>query len=411
MAGGFGLARSAALSPRRARKRSWLGSCLTDTTHENVRPNPICCDTGRSGWRWSGLTQWRSEGRMDFLQQVGIPRDEWQLDPKFTFLNHGSYGSTPRTVRAAQDRWRERMEQHPTGFMTYELPTALRAAAAHLADFVGCNGIDLAFVENATVGCNTVLNSLSLSDGDEILVTDHCYGAIRNAAEHVAKNSGAWVVEAKISFPIAGPNQIVDAVASKLSPHTRIVVLDHISSPTAVVFPVRDLASLCQRAGAPVLIDGAHGPGMLPLDISSMGVDWYVGNCHKWLMAPKGSAFLWTDPKWQGQIHPPAISHGYMKGYTAEFDWIGTRDPSAWLSVPAAIDFHVRLGGATLRERNIKLACDSATQLAHDWKTQRGTPDELTGSMATVRLPLSEAPTIERAIELRAWLFDFIGSS
>lgn len=343
---------------------------------------------------------------MDFLQQVGIPRNEWQLDPKFAFLNHGSYGATPRTVIAEQNRWRDRMEQHPTGFMTDELPTALRVAAAHLANFVGCNGTDIAFVENATTGCNAVFNSLRVSDGDEMLVTDHCYPAIRNAAEHVSKKTGARVVEAKISFPITAPDQIVDAVVSKLNPKTRIVVLDHISSPTAIIFPVEELASLCRRAGASVLIDGAHGPGMLPLEISSMGVDWYVGNCHKWLMAPKGSAFIWTDPKQQGLIHPLTISHSYRLGYTAEFDWIGTRDPSAWLSVPAAIKFHALLGGPTLRERNIKLACDSATRLAHDWKTQRGTPDELTGSIATVRLPLSGAATVERATELRKWLFE-----
>lgn len=342
---------------------------------------------------------------MDFLQRAGIRRSEWRLDPEFTFLNHGSYGATPRDVIAEQDRWRERMERHPTGFMTYELPTALREAAAQLATFVGCNGMDLAFVENATAGCNAVLNSLSLSAGDEILVTDHGYAAVRNAAEHVARKTGARIVEAKIAFPTTGSKQIVDAVASQLDPRTRIVILDHITSPTAVVFPIRELASLCRGAGASVLIDGAHGPGMLSLDISSIGADWYVGNCHKWLMAPKGSAFLWTDQKWQREIHPLAISHGYGLGYTAEFDWIGTCDPSAWLSVPAAINFHMQLGGPSLRERNIELACESATRIAFLWKTERGSPDDLTGSMATVRLPISGAATIERANELRAWLF------
>lgn len=343
---------------------------------------------------------------MSFLQELGISRDEWQLDPEFTFLNHGSYGATPRSVIAEQDRWRVRMEKHPTGFMTYELPTALRAAAAHLAAFVGCNEADLVFVENATVGCNTVLNSLSLSQGDEILVTDHCYAAVRNAADHIARKSGARVVEAEISFPLTGASQIVEAVASKLGPRSRIAILDHVTSPTAVIFPIHELTALCRSAGVRVLIDGAHAPGMLPLDISSMGVDWYVGNCHKWLMAPKGSAFLWADPKAQNEIHPLTISHGYRSGYTAEFDWIGTRDPSAWLSVPAAIDFHHRMGGAALRKRNIELACDAATSLAHDWKTQRGTPDQFTGSMATVRLPLNGGATMERATALRAWLFN-----
>ena len=343
---------------------------------------------------------------MDFLKQIGIPRDEWQLDPDFTFLNHGSYGATPRTIIAEQDRWRERMERHPTGFMTYELLKAVREAAAHLATFVGCNAVNLAFVENATVGCNAVLNSFNLSAGDEILATDHGYAAVRNAATHVARKTGARIIEAKVPFPTTGSKQIVDAVASQLSSRTRIVILDHITSPTAVVFPIRELADLCHSVGACVLVDGAHGPGMFSIDISSMGVDWYVGNCHKWLMAPKGSAFLWTDPKWQRQIHPLAISHGYGLGYTAEFDWIGTRDPSAWLSVPAAINFHMRLGSRSLRERNIELARASATQLALLWKTERGAPDDITGSMATIRLPLSGAATLERAIELRAWLFE-----
>ena len=343
---------------------------------------------------------------MNFLQRTGISRSEWRLDPEFTFLNHGSYGATPRVVTDEQDRWRERMERHPTGFMTYELPKAVREAAALLAAFVGCNAPDLAFVENATVGCNAVLNSFELSADDEILVTDLGYAAVRNAADYVARKTGARIVEAKVRFPTTGSKEVIDAVASQLGPRTRIVILDHITSPTAVIFPIRELASLCHNAGACVLIDGAHGPGMLSIDISSMGVDWYVGNCHKWLMAPKGSAFLWTDPKWQRQIHPLAISHGYGLGYTAEFDWIGTRDPSAWLSVQAAINFHMRMGGPSLRERNIELARASATQLALLWKTERGAPDELTGSMATISLPLSGPATIERALELRAWLFE-----
>lgn len=343
---------------------------------------------------------------MNFLQSNGLSRNEWQLDPEFTFLNHGSYGATPRTVINEQNRWRDRMEMHPTGFMTYELPTELRKAAARLAAFVGCNAMDLAFVENATVGCNAVLNSLALAEGDEILMTDHGYAAVRKAAEHVAKRTNARIVEAKVPFPVTDSEQIIEAVTSRLGPRTRIAILDHITSPTAVIFPIRELASVCRRAEVPVLIDGAHGPGMLALDISSIGVDWYVGNCHKWLMAPKGSGFLWTDSKKQSDMHPLAISHGYGMGYTAEFDWIGTRDPSAWLSVPKAINFHELLGGHLLRERNTKLACEAATQLALRWKTIRGAPDDLTGSMAAIRLPVDGMATVERALELRAWLFE-----
>jgi len=337
---------------------------------------------------------------------IAAPRGEWLLDPECIFLNHGSYGATPRSVLAEQDRWRERMERHPTNFMSIELPAALREAAACLASFVNCNAKDLVFIENATVGCNAVLNSLGLISGDEILVTDHGYAAVRNAAEHVAMKTGARVVEAKVPFPIGSAKIIFDAVASHLGPRTRIVILDHVTSPTAMIFPIRELSALCQSAGAYVLIDGAHGPGMLSLDIPSIGADWYVGNCHKWLMAPKGSAFLWTDFKRQPKTHPLSISHGYAQGYTAEFDWIGTRDPSAWLCAPAAIDFCARIGGAALRERNMQLARQSAAELAHYWHTEPGSPDELTGAMATVRLPLGGSATIERSRELREWLFE-----
>jgi isopenicillin-N epimerase len=335
-----------------------------------------------------------------------VSREEWLLDPEVAFLNHGSFGATPRAVLAEQDHWRARMERRPTHFMDRELPLALRAAADRLAAFVGVRAEDLVFVENATAGCNTVLRSLRFAPGDEILVTDHGYPAVRKAAEYVAARAGARVVEAPVPFPLANAAQVVAAVSSRLGPRTRLAVFDHITSPTAVVFSVRELTALCRAAGVPVLIDGAHAPGMLSLDVPSVGADWYTGNCHKWLMAPKGSAFLWAAPERQADTHPLVISHGYGHGFTAEFDWVGTRDPSAWLSVPAAIDFHERLGGARLRERNAALTREQAMMLARTWATERGAPDSLTGSMAAVRLPLHEPATAERALELRRKLFD-----
>jgi isopenicillin-N epimerase len=335
-----------------------------------------------------------------------VSRDEWLLDPEVAFLNHGSFGATPRAVLAEQDRWRARMERHPTHFMSEELPPALRAAAARLAAFVGARADDLVFVENATAGCNTVLRSLRLAPGDEILVTDHGYAAVRKAAEYAAARAGARLVEAAVPFPIRDAAQIVAAVAARLGPRTRLAIFDHVTSPTAVIFPVSALTALCRAAGALVLIDGAHAPGMLSLDVPSIGADWYTGNCHKWLMAPKGSGFLWAAPERQADLAPLVISHGFGQGFTAAFDWIGTRDPSGWLSVPAAIDFHQRLGGPALRERNATLAREQATRLAQTWNTERGAPDALTGSMAAVRLPLREAATAERAQALRAKLFE-----
>jgi len=335
-----------------------------------------------------------------------VSRDEWLLDPDVAFLNHGSFGAAPRAVLAEQERWRAAMERRPTHFMGDELPPALRAAAARLAAFVGARAEDLVFVENATGGCNTVLRSLRFAAGDEILVTDHGYPAVRKAAEYVAGRAGARVVEAAVPFPTEDSAQVVAAVSARLGPRTRLAIFDHITSPTAVIFPVRELTALCHAAGALVLIDGAHVPGMLSLDVPAIGPDWYTGNCHKWLMAPKGSAFLWAAPERQAETHPLVISHGFGGGFTAEFDWVGTRDPSAWLSVPAAIDFHGRLGGARLRERNVALARKQATLLADAWRTERGAPNALTGSMAAVRLPLCEPTTTERALDLRRKLFD-----
>jgi isopenicillin-N epimerase len=333
-------------------------------------------------------------------------RSEWLLDPDVTFLNHGSFGATPRAVMAEQARWRDRMERHPNGFMTYDLPEALHAAVTRLAEFVGAADRDLVFVENATVGCNAVLNGLQLQAGDEILVTDHCYAAIRNAAEHVASRAGARVVEARMPLPLGDCATMVAAVASRCGARTRLAILDHVTSPTAVVCPIHELTSLCRSSGIAVLVDGAHAPGMLELDIPSIGGDWYVGNCHKWLMAPKGSGFLWTSPARQAETHPLVISHGYRQGFTAEFGWAGTRDPSAWLAVPAAIDFHGRLGGSSLRGHNIALARDAANLLAQRWRSERATSDPLTGSMAAVRLPASGAATPDRAFELRRLLFE-----
>ena len=340
------------------------------------------------------------------LRGEGFTRDEWLLDPEVAFLNHGSFGATPRAVLAEQDRWRVAMERRPTHFMDRELPPALRTAVARLAAFVGARAEDLVFVENATAGCNTVLRSLRFAPGDEILVTDHGYPAVRKAAEYVAARAGARVVEAAVPFPLQDAAQVVAAVSPRLGPHTRLAIVDHITSPTAVIFPVRELTALCRVAGVPVLVDGAHAPGMLSLDVPSVGADWYTGNCHKWLMAPKGSAFLWVAPDRQADIHPLVISHGFGQGFAAEFAWVGTRDPSAWLSVPAAIDFHERLGGARLRERNAALAREQASLLTRAWATERGAPDALTGSMAAVRLPLREEATTERAWELRRKLFD-----
>ena len=276
-------------------------------------------------------------------------RDEWLLDWRWLHVNHGSFGAAPRAVLEVQQEWRRRMEAEPNGFFFQVLPEALRSAAESLGAFIGADGRDIAFVENATTGCNAVLRSLRLTAGDEVLVLSHGYPAVRNAARHIAERAEARVIEAEVPFPRPQPAAIIAGVGAALTRRTRIAVIDHITSPSALVLPLGEIVALCHSAGVPVLVDGAHAPGQIPLDLRAIGADWYVGNCHKWLCAPKGCGFLWAAPERQADLHPVTISHGYGKGFLAEFDWTGTADRSAVLCVAAAIDFHQRLGGRAAR--------------------------------------------------------------
>jgi isopenicillin-N epimerase len=314
-------------------------------------------------------------------------RDEWGLEPGYNTVNHGSYGATPRVVLAAQDAWRAPMESQPSRFMRLELPGALREAAGRMAAFLGAEAQDLAFVSNATEGCNAVIRSRRFAPGDEILVLGHVYGAVRNTIRYVCSMTGAVMVEAPLPFPRPEPGAVVAAVAGAISPRTRLAVLDHITSSSAMVLPIAGMVAACRARGVQVLVDGAHGPGHVPIDLAAIDADWYTGNCHKWLNAAKGCAVLWARRDAQHDLHPAVISHGYAQGFTAEFDWTGTFDPSAWLSVTAALDFHARLGGPALMARNIALANQAATALAARFGTETGHGNGPGGAMAMVRLP------------------------
>jgi isopenicillin-N epimerase len=328
-------------------------------------------------------------------------RGEWLLDWSKLTVNHGSYGATPRAVLAAQDDWRRQLEAQPSLFMRHVLPGALREAADRLARFIGADGRDVVFTDNATAGCNAVMRSLDFRPGDEIVILEHAYGAVRNTAHYVAERTGARIVEAPMAFPQPTEDQIVSSLAAALTDRTRLAVLDHITSASALVLPIARLVAACRDAGVPVLVDGAHGPGHVALDLKSLNADWYVGNCHKWLMAPKGCAFLWTRPDRQSLIHPLTISHGFRQGYLQEFDWTGTRDPSAYLAVTAAIDFHDHLGGAGLRARNAALARRAAEILSDTLKTDIAAGPELCGAMTLVRLPEPGNASADRIVKLR----------
>ena len=332
-------------------------------------------------------------------------RSEWGLDPDFLTVNHGSFGATPRVVLAEQDRWRKRMEAQPTRFFSLEVPGALREAAAVLARFLGAASEDVVFVPNATTGCNAVLRSLRFRAGDEVLHVSHVYNAVRNTIAYTAERAGASVVVAELPFPRPEPTAVLKSIERAITGRTRIVVMDHITSGSALVLPLEDIVKLCHTAGVPVLVDGAHGPGQVALDLPALGVDWYVGTCHKWLSAPKGCGFLYARADRRADLHPVTISHGYRGGFTTEFDYTGTMDPTAYLAVPAALAFFERLGSTALMERNRHLAAEAAKMLAIGLGTEVGAVPEMAGAMGLVRLPLdlpskrSEALKVRRALQ------------
>lgn len=344
-------------------------------------------------------------------------KELWPLASDVIFLNHGSFGACPSEVLRHQTALRAEMEANPVRFLSRELDDRLEAARRPLAAFIGADADDLAFVINATSGVNAVLRSLTFSPGDELLTTDHVYNACKNALEFVAGRSGARTVVVKVPFPLASPDEVVDAVMARVTPRTRLALIDHVTSPTALVLPVERLIRALNARGVEVMIDGAHAPGMVPLDLRALGATYYSGNCHKWLCAPKGSAFLWVRREHQPEIHPLTISHGAnvtrpgRSRFRLEFDWTGTADPTAWMAVPAAIDYLGSLvsgGWPALMARNRGLALEARRLLCAAAGTPPPCPDEMVGSIASIVLP--DGPTTEiswrRPDPLQRRLFD-----
>ena len=331
----------------------------------------------------------------------------WLLDPAVSHLNHGSFGATPCEVLDAQDELRRRLEANPTRFMARELPGLIDGARRVVSSFVGADPDGLVFVTNATSGVNAVLRSLEFGPGDEILVTDHGYNACRNAAHVAAETAGAAVVEVGIPFPLTGSGEVVDAVSQAISSRTRLVMVDHVSSPTAVVFPVREII---EAAGdIPVLVDGAHAPGMLDVDVDGLGAAFYTGNLHKWVCAPKGAGFLWSSAEFRDRLLPGTISHGWnaewpgRNRYQRMFDYVGTDDPTAWLSAPVAIDvMEAALPGGwpEVWTRNHELVVTGRNILLAALELEAPAPESMIGSMAAIILEPGPAD------ELRQWLHD-----
>jgi isopenicillin-N epimerase len=330
----------------------------------------------------------------------------WPLDPAITFLNHGSFGATPRDVLETQRGWRDRMEAQPIQFLARDLPGLLADTRAQLGAFVGAHPDDLAFVTNATGAVNAVVRSLRFAPGDELLTDDHEYNATINVLRHVAERDGARVVVARIPFPSVSENDVVDALLAAVTVRTRLVLVSHVTSPTALVFPVERIVAALAERGIETLVDGAHAPGMVPLDLDRLGAAWYTGNLHKWVCAPKGAAFLHARRDRQAGIRPNTISHGANAvlgapgnhggptRYRAEFDWQGTLDPTAWLAVADALRFVGELvdgGWPAVMARNDELTLHARARLARVLGLDPATlpSPSMLGSMVAVPLPSS----------------------
>jgi len=331
----------------------------------------------------------------------------WSLDPAIAFLNHGSFGACPLPVLAFQQELRSRIEHQPLQFFDRDLEALLDAARVALADFVGADADDLAFVPNATTGVNTVLRSLHFSHEDELLTTNQEYNACRNALNYAAERSGARVVVADIPFPIASSQQVIDAVLAKVSARTRLALLDHVVSQTGLVLPIAQLVQSLTQRGIDTLIDGAHAPGMVPLALRSLGATYYTGNGHKWLASPKGAAFLYVQRDRQPAIRPLTISHGAnaplrdRSRFRLEFDWTGTSDPTAYLCLPEAIRFMGSLlpgGWAALMAANRSLALTARQMLCQKLNVAPPSPDDMVGSLATVPLTDGQPRPLQTAL-------------
>lgn len=319
-------------------------------------------------------------------------RQFWRLEPGMHFLNHGSFGATPRYVLAAQEAWRARMEVQPVRFMTSELPLALRAAAARLGDFLGCADERIAWVDNATTAINAVLRSFPWRTGDEIVVADHAYLAVRHTVDFVARRYGLRIKTARIPFPSLHEDAVLQAYCAAIGAQTRLAIVDHIFSPLALVAPLAKIAAHCKSLGVAVLADGAHAPGAIPLQLDTLGalgVDWYVGNCHKWMLSPKGCAFLYATPEAAVELHPATISNFFGEGMASEFDWQGTRDCSAWLATTAALEFLQAIGVERYRDYLKNLANEAARCLCDGWRVALPAAENQFAAMATVPLPSS----------------------
>jgi isopenicillin-N epimerase len=326
------------------------------------------------------------------------------LDPDLHFLNHGSFGAVPRVVSAAQRAWADRIERDPVAFLWDEVEGELALVASSVAAFVGARPDDVALVENASQGVSTVLRDIAWRRGDRVLTLDHGYGGVEQAVQREVDAHGLVHVRAPIPFPCAGPDEVLAAFDAALADPPRVAILDHITSPTGLVLPIADLVARCKAVGALVIVDGAHAPGQVTLDVPAIGADHYVGNLHKWAFAPRGAAFLWVAPD-QPRPAPLTVSHGYPSPHLhPRFHWTGTRDFTAWLATPVGLALHAAWGGSALMARNRASCADAVALLCGAWGVQPPAPGSMRAALGTVPLPGPSDGDPAAARALSRWL-------
>jgi isopenicillin-N epimerase len=327
------------------------------------------------------------------------------------FLNHGSFGACPRPVFAAYQDWQLELERQPVAFLGRDLTERMLGPRVELAAELGTSGDNVVGLTNATLGLNIVAQSLDLKPGDQILTTDHEYSALEKTWTYVARRTGAEIVTVKIPMPLLGEAQFTDTVLAGMTDRTKVLFLSHITSPTALLFPIERAVAEARRRGIFSVIDGAHTPGHIPLNLDALGADFYSGNCHKWLMTPKGSAFLYARPELQGLLNPLVISHGWTadskqpgaKGafgnspFIDELEMQGTRDPAAWLAVPAALAFRREHNWTGVAAHCQALAQDTARRLgALTGLTPLSSPEFCAPQMVAMPIPECDPQQLQR---------------
>lgn len=342
------------------------------------------------------------------MVQMGSLRSSFLLVSEVIFLNHGSFGAVPLPVMDVYQGWQREMEKQPVEFLGRKITSHLAKARDAIGEYLHTDKDNLVFVPNTTHGINIVARSLHLSPGDEILTSDHEYGAMDRTWRFLNKKSGAIYKQHRVALPVDDPDEFVDAFFSDVGPRTRVIFLSHITSPTAIIFPIREICHRARELGILTVIDGAHAPGQIPLDLDDLQADFYSGNFHKWLCAPKGAAFLFARPQVQKIIEPLAVSWGYEADvpgpstFQDVLEWTGTQDFSAYLSVPAAIEYQ-----ATNEWRSVQLAChDLAAQNLECWRKISKLPQLYTSDRWFAQMAALPVPTTYPAAKLKSLLMD-----